>query len=182
MPISIHFGWHCITPPEYIPNTAQDLHSTKTPTRLVTHCTHFTSQTYIQSAGTISLVLHNKLRGHDINLAGTHKQVHVLTDYWCAWVSIGIQTKSTTFRFPVSIKRTTGFTHEYLPLVNYYLQQKCTAGVTREYFHLVSNHSWAVYSSCCTSPTHELPSKFLKARRVTHVFVNVSYTIVNLTC
>ena len=37
----------------------------------------------------------------------------------------------------MSTKCTTGFTHEYLPLVSYYLRvQKYTTGVTHEYFQI----------------------------------------------
>ena len=69
------------------------------------------------------------------------------------------------------ILHTTGFTREYLPLVSYYLQvQNCTTGVTCEYFQLISNHLRAVYSSCCTSLTYELSTKFLEAQSVTGIF------------
>ena len=62
-----------------------------------------------------------------------------------------------------SIKRTAGFTREYLPLTNYYLPvQMCMTRVTREYFQLISNRSRAMYFSCHMNLTHELSLNFLE--------------------
>ena len=87
--------------------------------------------------------------------AGLVKERHM--DYSCvlsAW-QVFSHAFTTCQWLLVSIKHTTGFTHEYLPLVSYHSRvQKCTTGVTHKYFQLVSNRSWAVYFSCrmqCTS-------------------------------
>ena len=96
----------------------------------------------------------------------------------------------------VSTERMTGFTHVHSPLVSdhssvfqahdriylwvfsYYSQvQKCMAGVTSEYFQLISNCSQAVSFLCCTSPTHELPSNF-QAWSVTRVFLQTGMWVV----
>ena len=69
-------------------------------------------------------------------------------------------------------------THEYYAhdrihswVFSYYSRaQKCTTGVTREYFQLVSYHSQAVYFSCRMIPTCDLFSNFLEARGITHIF------------
>ena len=66
---------------------------------------------------------------------------------------------------------TKGFTHKYLPLVGYYSQvQNCTTRVTREYFQLINNRLWAVYSSFRMSPTHELSSN-VSRHDILHMFV-----------
>ena len=105
--------------------------------------------------------LHNKLRGHDVNLVGKCKQVHVLIDYSVSLL-VYITKDMTQFTRPrllTSNKPTTGFIREYLPLVSYYFQaQKCTTEVTCDYLQLICNLSRAVYSSSSTSPTHELSS------------------------
>ena len=84
----------------------------------------------------------------------------------------------------MSTKHTKGFTHEYLPLIGYYLRvQNCTKGVTRKYFQLINNRSQAVYSSCYTSPTHKLHAKISRGTmHHTRLFVNlnVSGTIDNM--